>query len=203
MIFVGIAAIVASALAGVGAAPAAPPERNRIIIQRAGLAAAGLVSIDYRKAEGLPITYAAYMLRRPVVVGKRDSIALVTTRTLDFRAPFRLPSNPGLLATSEKTAGVEWLHGNGWAVSAGYASTKPARMFGRFDQASGTEPNNFRSAKGLRIAAELLPGGQATPRQFFGLDARLQRVRIQDTALIGAGEKLGEARLALVFKRSW
>lgn len=93
--------------------------------------------------------------------------------------------------------------GDGWAMSAGYASTKPIQMFGRLDQAFGTALNACRTAKGLRIAAELLSADDAAPRQSVMLDARLQRVRMQDTALIGAGEKLGETRLAIVFKRSW
>lgn len=197
--FIGIALVGAGVLASVGAAPLARLRQSWTIVQPAGLADADRAGVGL----GRPITSATYVLRHPVVVGRKGNIALVATSTLDFRSPFRLPSDPGWLATSEKTAGVEWLRGDGWAMSAGYASTRPIRMLGKLDQMFGSELNAFRTAKGLRIAAEFLPADDAAPRQSLALDVRLQRVRMQDTALIGAGEKLGEARLALVFKRSW
>jgi hypothetical protein len=150
-----------------------------------------------------PVTYADYVLRRPIIVGKNNRIAIVTTGMLNFRAPYRLDSRTGVPLTRERTAGVEWLHAGDWTLTAGYASTKPLPAARQLDPAFGISSNDVRVAKGLRIAAELLSGGGTAARQSVGLDARLQRVRIQDSSLIDAGEKLGEARLAIVFKHSW
>ena len=88
-------------------------------------------------------------------------------------------------------------------MTAGYASTKSTQILGRLDQVFGNKRSDVRSAKGLRFAAELLSGGDLNSRETLALDARLQHVRIQDSSLTDAGEKLGDARLALVFKHSW
>ena len=199
MLLLWIAAAQAGSLGSLGTVQRFAPHPGSFVAvgPAAGRPAAARVS------RGGPAPYATYVLRHPILVGTISNIAIVTTGTLNARAPYRLDSATGLRTMSERTAGVEWLHAGDWSMTVGYASTKPPRTASRLGPAFGTGANDVRVAKGLRVAAELLSSDGTTARQSLGLDARLQRVRIPDTSLTQAGERVGEARLALVFKRSW
>jgi hypothetical protein len=95
------------------------------------------------------------------------------------------------------------MHVGNWRMTAGYASTKPTQILGRLDAAFGSKSGDVRSAKGLRLAAELLSSGGVNSGETLAIDARFQHVRIQDTSLTHGGKKLGDARMALVFRHSW
>lgn len=138
-----------------------------------------------------------------IAIWHGESAPLVAKEVIEKRPRFRFSVSQGPSAASEKSRAIEWMDAGNWRMTAGYASTRPTHLLDHFDAAFGNRSGDVRSAKGLCLAAELLSSGGVNSRGTLAFDARLQHVRVQDSSLTHGGEKLGDARLAIVFRHSW
>lgn len=136
-------------------------------------------------------------------LGGTPRVALVATDVADSRPQFRFPASQAPSTASNRSRTLEWMDAGNWRMTAGYASTKRTQITDRLDAAFDNKSGDVRSAKGLRLAAELLSSGGVNSGEALALDARVQHVRIQDSSLTHGGEKLGDARLTIVFRHSW
>jgi len=116
----------------------------------------------------------------------------------DPLGPFRAAAMPG----SDARAPVDGVViGGDWQLGADHAGRQTGQH-GSAEDLGDRGADNRRSARGFRLLGEL-PEADAISSFRFGVEGRLQQIRIEDDAPIGAGSHLPDARIALVLRRAW
>lgn len=115
---------------------------------------------------------------------------------------FRLPKP--IFATRPGEAGLQQsLYAGDWRLSASVVRDRPPRSPNAIDDPADRMRHDVRTSKGVRLAAQPFRDLDLGPLRSLALEARAQRVRIEDTAPAGAGRRLSEMRLGLSLEQHW